>query len=125
MTVQPHKSYADAKQHLALLIELPDYYTADIDELREFKFDGDSESDFLLNICGEPGVVRLRMEISGEKDSEIVEVWGHVREAQLVEPSRGFGDAPKLTGDQCAKHGGYKLMRDEGGCEWCDCPEEE
>lgn len=99
-------------------------YTADIDGLREFKGD-ESESDFILNCIGEPGVVRVRMEISGEKDSSIVEVWGSVREAQLVEPSRGYGDGPKLTDDQLAEQGGYKLTRDEDACEWCQYHEPE
>jgi hypothetical protein len=106
-------------KHLALLIELPDIYTADIDGLREFKFDDDSESDFLLNCIGAPGIVRVRMEINGEKDSTVVEAWGYVREAQLVEPSRGYETGqPKLTGDQL-RDGGYKLMRDDDSCEWC------
>lgn len=107
-----------SSKHLALVIELPDTYTDDIEGLREYK-DDDSESDFLLNCIGEPSIVRVRMEISGEKDSEIVEVWGSVREAMLVEPGRGYGDGPHLTGTQLAEHGGYKLMRDEDACEWC------
>lgn len=109
----------DGEKHLALVIELPCMYTADIDGLREFKADDGSESNFLLNCCGDPGIVRLRMEISGEKDSEVVEVWGYVREAQLVEPSRGYGIGAKLTDDQLAEHGGFKLTRDEDACEWC------
>jgi hypothetical protein len=113
-----------AEKHLALVIELPCMYTDDIDGLREFKFDA-TESDFLLNTVGEPSVVRLRMEISGEKDSEVVEVWGYVREAQLVEPSRGYGDGPKLTDEQLSEQGGYKLMRDEDACEWCQFYEPE
>lgn len=112
-----------ADKHLAFLIELPCMYTDDIDELREFKFDGDSESDFLLNVCGDPSVVRLRMEIGGEKDSSIIEVWGSVREAKLIEPSRGYGNGPKLTDEQLNEHG-WRLMNDEGrGCEWCQYTE--
>lgn len=115
---------SSAESHLALVIELPCMYTADIDALREFQ-DGMGESDFLLNCCGEPGVVRLRMEISGEKDSEVVEVWGRVREARLVEPSKGYGDGPKLTDEQLADQGGFKLTRDEDACEWCQYHEPE
>lgn len=106
-------------KHIALLIEVPDIYTADIDSLREFKAEGDSESEFLLNCIGEPGIVRVRTEISGEKDSTVVEVWGHVREACLVEPGRGYeAKEPHLTGEQLAQ-GGDKLLRDDG-CEWCE-----
>lgn len=104
-------------KHLALVIELPDTYTADIDGLREYQ-DEMPESDFLLNCVGEPSIVRVRMEIAGEKDSDVVEVWGHVREAKLVEPSRGYGPGPVLTGEQLAQNG-WKLTRDEDACEWC------
>lgn len=104
-------------KHIAFLVEVPAIYTADIDELRVVEGDFDSESDFLSNCMGEPGVVRLRTEISGEKDSEIVEVWGHIREVLLVEPSRGYGGNPKLADEQLEQEG-WNLLRDEG-CEWC------
>lgn len=120
---QPRPS--SAEQHLALVIELPCFYTSDIDGLRECRGEFESESDFLSNCVGEPGIVRVRMEISGEKDSDVVEVWGHVREVQLVDPGRGYGDGPKLTDQQLEKHGGYKLMRDERACEWCQYREPE
>lgn len=110
------------EKHLALLIELPDTYVADVIDggnLREYIDGFDTESEFLLNCIGEPGVVRVRMEIAGEKDSEVIEVWGHVREARLVDPGLGYGDGPHLTGEQLADVGGYKLMRDEDACEWC------
>jgi hypothetical protein len=119
-----------APQHLVLAIEIPAVFTADIVEggrLREYVGDFDSESDFILNSIGEPGIVRVRMEISGDKDSEVVEVWGSVREARLVEPSRGYGDGPELTDEQLAEYGGHKFLRDEDACEWCvhpDTPEE-
>lgn len=75
---------------LALAIELPSFYTADIDverERREF-FDSDApDSDIILGHCGEPGVVHLTMEVSGEKDSEVIDVLGVVCEASLREPS--------------------------------------
>lgn len=107
-------------KHLLLSIELPSVYTGDIDlqsDLRE-EF-GATDSEFILNWIGEPGVVRVRMEISGEKDSDVVEVWGSVREAALVEPSRGYVSAEThLTEEQLAEHG-RKLMREDNGCEWC------
>lgn len=116
----PRQTSEVHQKHLALVIELPDTYTADIDGLREFK-DDMSESEFLLNCVGEPSIVRVRMEIAGEKDSSVVEVWGHVREAMLVEPGLGYVTAePHLTGEQLATHGGSKLMRDGDGCEWCE-----
>jgi hypothetical protein len=111
-----------AEKHLALLIELPATYVADIIEggtLNEYRDDFDTDSAFILNCVGEPGVVRVRMEISGEKDGEVVEVWGHVREASIVDAGRGYGNGPHLTDEQLADAGGYTLMRDEDACEWC------
>jgi hypothetical protein len=123
-------SQSEPSRHVALLIEIPAIYTADLDELREFDFSDEfrspeeRESDFLLNCCGEPSIVRLRMEISGEKDSTIVEAWGSVLRAELVEPSRGYDAGANLTDEQLAKHG-WKLMREkfDGGCEWCSLPD--
>lgn len=84
MTPSPEKP-----THLMLAVELPSFYTEDIDverERREF-FDADtSDSDIIKGHCGEPGVVHLTMEVSGEKDSEVIEVLGIVREASLCEP---------------------------------------
>lgn len=101
-------------------VEVPAIYTADLEDLREYKDHFDSESDWLLNCLGEPGICRLRVEISGEKDSEVVEVWGQIRGARLAEPGRGYGDGSRrLTDDQLAESGGFKLMRDEDSCEWC------
>jgi hypothetical protein len=77
-------------KHLKLAIELPTFYTADIDverERREFFDDDASDSDIILGHCGEPGVVHLTMEVSGEKDSEVIDVLGVVSEASLCEPS--------------------------------------
>jgi hypothetical protein len=105
-------------KHIAFLVEVPGIHTDDIDGLREVEWEFDSESDFLSNCVGEPGVVRLRAEVSGEKDSEVVEVWGHVREVSLVDPSRGYGGDPHLTDAQLDENG-WKLLRDEG-CEWCE-----
>jgi hypothetical protein len=114
------------ERHLALVIEMPCMYTADIDELRQYAGEFDSESDHILNCIGDPGIVRVRMEISGEKDSDVVEVWGYVREAQLIEPGRGYETKePHVTDAQLAEHGGFKLMRDEHACEWCQYREPE
>ena len=111
-------------KHLVLTIELPSVYTDDIEGLlAEYKGDFDSESECILNIVGEPSIVRVRLEIAGEKDSTVEEVWGSVREATLVEPSRGYGDGPHLTEDQLAEHGGHRLMHDERSCEWCELRE--
>ena len=107
-------------KHLALQVELPAVYTADIEGLREFQGDA-TESEFLLNCVGEPSVVRIRMEVSGEKDSCVVEVWGHIRDAKLVEPSRGYEPGTALTDEQLAENG-VRLLRDERGYEWCQVP---
>lgn len=114
----PSSRRSSADQHIAFLVEVPGFYTDDIDDLRQYGGEFETESDFLHNVCGEPNVVRLRVETSGEKDSSVVEVWGMVREVQLVEPGRGYGLDEHLTEDQLAKNG-HALMRDERGCEWC------
>lgn len=115
MTLGEHYS-----RHIALLIEVPVIFTEDLDDLREYRGEFESESDWLQNCIRVSGPVRLRVEIEGEKDSEVVEVWGHVREAHLVEPSRGYGgDEPYLTDEQLEQHGQHKLLRDERACEWC------
>lgn len=105
-------------KHVALVIEIPAIYTADLDELRQYG-EHDTESDFLLNCIGQPSVVRLRVELSGEKDGKVQEVWGLVREAQLVEPSVGYVPGGTLTDEQLADNG-TALMRDEDACEWCE-----
>lgn len=118
---EPH-----SPKHLVFEIEMPDVYTADIEGLREYRGEFESESDFIRNCIGaEGGVVRVRLEISGEKDSDVVEIWGHIRDARLVDPSRGYeGGDSLLNGDQVAAHG-VRLMRDayDHGCEWCRLPE--
>jgi hypothetical protein len=99
------------ERHVVLEVALPSIYTADLEGLREYQGEFGSESEWLLNCIGEPGVCRLRVEISGEKDSDIEEVWGRVRGAHLAEP--------RTSEDECADHG-WKLLRDIDSCEWCD-----
>jgi hypothetical protein len=113
------------QRHIALLIEIPAIYTDDLPGmLADYHDEFGNESEALSNMIGEPHIARVRFEISGEKDSDVQEVWGYVREVQLVEPSRGYeGAEPHLTDAQLEKHGGYKLMRDEDACEWCQYQE--
>lgn len=106
-------------KHVVLEVEIPAIYTADLDDLREYRDDFESESEWLLNCIRIGGPVRLRVEVEGEKDSEVTEVWGHIREARLVEPGRGYGGAGQLTDEQLKDHGQHKLLRDERACEWC------
>ena len=94
-------------------IEVPSIYTADLESLREYQKHFASESEWLLNCIGEPHVCRLRVEVSGEKDSSVEEVWGSIRSARLAAPSRGYGDGSHLTEEQLAKHG-WRLMPDDG-----------
>lgn len=96
---------ARVHKHLALEIELPVVYTADIDELREFGDPDATESEHILNCIGEPSVVTVTMESSGEKDSTVETVYGQVRGARLVEPDRGYGDGPHLTDEQLRELG--------------------
>ena len=107
-------------RHVALLVEIPAIYTDDLESLREYQGEYESESDWLLGCIRLTNPVRLRAEVDGEKDSEVVEVWGSIREARLVEPGRGYDlGEPHLTDDQLRKHGEHKLLRDERACEWC------
>ena len=118
MTEQTNPSRS-VDQHVALLIELPSIYTADLKDLSEYRDDFETESDWLLNCVRVEGPVRLRVEVAGEKDSEVIEVWGHIREAELVEPSRGYNANGHLTWEQLEEHGKHRLLRDERACEWC------
>ncbi len=118
MNAQPAQS---TQRHIALLIEVPAIYTEDLPGIIA-QLDGEFESpsEALWNCIGEPSIARVRVEIAGEKDSSVQEVWGYVREVQLVEPSRGYAvDEPHLTDEQLEKYGAHKLMRDEDACEWC------
>lgn len=100
---------ADHK-HLVLSIELPSFYTEDINieaERRDyFQGSGISDSEILLGHVGDPGLVKLTMEVSGEKYSEVIETLGMVRTASLMTPTPGLTDedldeqAWKLRPDQ-------------------------
>ncbi len=96
----------DKEQHIVFEIEVPAIYTKDIEEYREYAATFNDESEWLLNILGDPSICRLRVETSGEKDSTISEVWGMIRSARLESPGRGFGPDAHLTDDQLAAHGG-------------------
>lgn len=118
--MEPIKGSASSGKHIVFEVEVPSIYTDDIDALREVcGSDFESESEFLLNTLGEPGVCRLRIRVSGEKDSSVEEVWGYIRGVRLDEPSRGYEtDEPHLTEAQCAENGD-DLVRDEDACNWC------
>lgn len=103
---------SSAEQHVALLIEVPMIYTDDLDGMREYRGEFESESDWLLNCIATGGPVRLRLEVTGDKDSDVNEVWGYIREAQLVEPSRGYEVSGHLTDEQLEEHGS-RLMPDD------------
>ena len=94
-------------KHVVLEVEVPVIYTADLDDLREYRDEFDSESDWLLNCIRVGGPVRLRLEVEGEKDSEVVEVWGDVRAAKLVDP------APGLADESLREHGKHRLLARE------------
>jgi hypothetical protein len=96
-------------EHLVLEVELPAMYVSDIENLREFKQEGESESDFLLNSIGEPSVVSLTTEISGEKEGSVVTIWGQVRGASLRPAGRGYGDGPHLTDEQLEQAASVRL----------------
>ena len=99
------------EKHIALEIELPNTYTADLDSLREYRGHYQSESDWLLSCLGDPGpACRLRVEASGEKGGEVQEVWGVVKAAKLVDP----------TPNHAEFQADWRLLRDEDSCEWCD-----
>lgn len=111
------KPIKDDGKHYVLEVEIPAIYTADIEALREYS-EGMTESEFLLNVLGEPSVCRLRVETSGEKDSSVQEVWGYIRGARLEEASKGYRAGERMTDEQLAENG-HRLMRDHRACEWC------
>jgi hypothetical protein len=82
-------------KHLVLAIEIPAFYTKDIDfeqERREYFDASTSDSEIVLGHMGQPNIVRLTMEVSGEKDSDVIDVLGEVREASLQQPTPGVTD---------------------------------
>jgi hypothetical protein len=88
--------------HVFLTIEIPSLYVEDMlpgGALYEFRGEHDSESDFILDCCGRPEIVKLRTETEGEKEGSVIEVWGSVRSASLGPATRGYGPGP-LTEDQ-------------------------
>lgn len=110
----PLSNQRSADLRVVLEIELPALYTDDLDDLREYRGEHESESDWLMNCIGEPGPsCRVRVEISGEKEGSVQEVWGLVRGARLVEPSPGVDE-------EFLQRNGFKLLNDGDGCEWCE-----
>ncbi len=106
------------ERHVLLEVEIPVIYTADLEGLREYQDKFETESEWLLNCLRICGVVRLRVQVEGDKDSDVTEVWGSVLGARLIVPSAG------VTDESLAEAGQHELLRDEHACEWCaTCPE--
>lgn len=103
------------ERFVVLEIEVPVIHTGDLEELREFKHPDQSESEWLGNCLGlEESACRVRVEISGEKDSDVGEFWGNIRAVRLAAPSH-----PEITHDWLDQRAANKLLRDENSCEWC------
>lgn len=106
-----------SERHIVLSIEIPAMGDATcdwIDKLRkelDGEIIGDSDSDFILNCLGEPRICKVTTEVSGEKDSDVIEVWGSIRSASIEPASKGYGPGP-LTEDQLEANAGYKLNPD-------------
>jgi len=103
------------EKHLVLAVELPSVHTADLPAIiEEYRDEFNSESDCILNAIATHCVVRVRVQISGEKDGSVEEVWGSIREARLETASKGCSE-------ESLAHAGGCLLRDEDdGCEWCE-----
>ncbi len=120
----PSNDSASGK-HWALLVEIPAWLSDDAEEALATEFfgeSGDTASDFLQDyVLGLSSVVRIRVELCGGKEADVVESFGYVREVQLVEPSRGFGSETHLTDRQLDEESGTgaRLLRERKGCEWC------
>lgn len=111
-------------KHLVFAIEVPAFYTEDIDveqERRDFYDDSKSDSEIILGHCGEPNLVRLTMEVSGEKDSEVIDVLGEIREASLQDPSPGvtyeslqeYADKLQVEQDEAIESAVRRLRREK------------
>ena len=112
-------------RHVVFAVEVPVLYTEDIDieaERREyFQGSGMSDSEILLGRLGEPDLVKLTTEVSGEKDSEVIEVLGVIRCASLEKPTPGLDNdglqerAWKLQPDQdeAIAHAVRRLRREK------------
>lgn len=88
----------DSKRRLILEVELPTMYIDDLPEI--IRDHGSSESDMsdeILNCIGEIGHGLLIVEVSGEKDSEIVTVPALVQAAKIENypptPRQQWGDS--------------------------------
>lgn len=106
---------ASRPDHLFLTVELPSFYVDDIAELREFSSPEATESEHILNCIGEPSGVRLTTEVSGEKDSDVISVYGMVDSAEVREASRGYGGGAHLTEDEVEEEWADRLEGDSDG----------
>jgi hypothetical protein len=76
------------QKHIVFRIEVPAIYTDDIETLKaDLGLEGMTDSEFILNTIGEPGVVLLTARVSGEKDSDVMTVYGSILEAELCDPT--------------------------------------
>jgi hypothetical protein len=95
-------------KHIVLEIEVPSIYVEDVEKLYE-ELGGerifDDKSEFILNTIGEPGPCIISTEVSGEKDSDVITVWGRIRGAHLI-------DATGETEEHLEEIAGYKLGGD-------------
>lgn len=72
---------------------------------------GESESSFILNCLGEPGICKLTTEVSGEKEGDIITVWGSIRSASIQPASRGYGSG-HLTEEELEENASCALNPD-------------
>jgi len=112
-----------AGKHVVFAIEVPAMYTEDIDierDRREF-YDGSSmsDSDILLGYFGEPSLVKLTTEVSGEKDSDVIEVLGVIRSASLEDATEDDDDLQEIAHklqpeqDEAIEHAVHRLRREK------------
>lgn len=86
-------------KNVVFAIEVPAMYTEDIDIARDRResYEGMSDSEILLGYFGEPSLVKITTEISGEKDSDVIEVLGVIRSASLEKATEDDDDLQEIA----------------------------
>lgn len=94
---------AERPKHCFLTIEIPSLYVDDIEDLREYAAPEATDSEHILNCIGEPSGCKLTFEVSGEKGSDVVTVWGCVDSAEVRAASVRYGMGGHLTEEQISE----------------------
>lgn len=110
----PDLTFPKMSRRLVLEIELPEMNVDDLPEIiRDYGNSETSVSDEILNCIGDVGNGFLIVEVSGDKDSEIVTVPAIIRSARIEEepptPRRQWGKNLEYLAEKIDPDGDGKL----------------